>query len=113
VTERQFSQVIMPKLSDLYLAARLNYFSDCNLLDEVPKLNGFFSLYPRECGRMNQVLYASTNTFLPGLMDFLGVSHATGSKDLRNGKKGLHFDPWRRRVRSRFFSMTRMHCGRS
>jgi len=62
-----------------FLAKRLGYFADCNLLDSVPKVNGFFSLYPRECGELNSAWYVSTNPCPPRLADFLGVSQVTAS----------------------------------
>lgn len=62
---------------DSYLAARLGYYCNCNLLDAVPKVNGFFALYPYECDQMTQLLYLSTNKSFPRLQDFLCVSHVT------------------------------------
>ena len=48
------------------------------LRDEVPKVNGFFSIYPRECGELNSILYVSTNVCPPALADFMSVSQLTG-----------------------------------
>ncbi len=45
----------------------------------MPKVNGFFSLYPRECGELNSVLYGSTNAGFPRLADFLSVSQITAA----------------------------------
>jgi hypothetical protein len=60
-----------------YLAKRLGFFSNCNLLDDVPKVNGFFSLSPREFDAFNQTLYSQTNLSFPKVYDFLSVSHET------------------------------------
>lgn len=60
-----------------FVVKRLGYFADCNVLDVVPKVNGFFSIYPLEGGELNALLYLSTNTCSPGLADFMGVSHVT------------------------------------
>ncbi len=60
-----------------FLVKRLGYFADCNLLDGVPKTDGFFSLYPRHCGELNLLLYGSTNADYPHLQDFLAVSQVT------------------------------------
>ncbi len=57
-----------------YLTSRTAMYSNCNLLDRVPKIDGFFSLYVRDEGTINQILYASTNYVFEGLMDFLGVT---------------------------------------
>ncbi len=47
-------------------------FSDCNLLDKIPKVNGFFSIHPREEAAVARLLYGSNS--LPRLEEFLGVS---------------------------------------
>lgn len=60
-----------------YLARRLGYFSNCNLLDKVPKVTGFFSLYPYEAYQISRLLYLNTNSSFPRLSDFLGVSQVT------------------------------------
>jgi hypothetical protein len=60
----------------------LGCFADCNLLDGVPKVNGFFSLYPAQSGELTSVLYASTNASFPRLADFMGVSQITSPRDV-------------------------------
>ena len=47
-------------------------FSDCNLLDKIPKVNGFFSIHLREEAAVARLLYAGAP--LPRLEEFLGVS---------------------------------------
>ncbi len=59
-----------------FLAKRLAFFSNCNLLDGVPKVDGFFSIYSREAFDVASLLYGSTNVY-PKLMDFLSVSQQT------------------------------------
>ena len=60
-----------------FLAKRLGYCANCNLLDAVPKVDGFFSLVPRESDHVISVLYGATNANFPKLNDFLGVSQIT------------------------------------
>ena len=60
-----------------YLAKRLGYCANCNLLDAVPKVDGFFSLVPRESDGLISLLYGATNANFPKLNDFLGVSQIT------------------------------------
>lgn len=57
-----------------FLAKRLGYCANANLLDRVPKVDGFFSLAPREFDRLLSTVYAAPNTNWAGLEDFLGVS---------------------------------------
>jgi hypothetical protein len=60
-----------------YLAKRLGYCANCNLLDAVPKVDGFFSLLPHESDDLISLLYGATNACFPKLNDFLGVSQIT------------------------------------
>jgi hypothetical protein len=65
-----------------FLAKRLGYCANCNLLDGVPKVDGFFSLTPRETDDVLSLFYTTTNAdFLP-LEDFLGVSHITAPGEM-------------------------------
>ena len=68
---------IVTSQKDNFLVKRLGYFANCNLLDDVPKVNGFFSLYPRECGELNSVLYGQPWENYPRLNDFMSVSQIT------------------------------------
>jgi len=79
--EKQFRGVVLPDVKANYLAKRLGYFADCNLLDAVPKVDGFFSLTPRECGELYSALYVSGVSCGEGLPDFLSVSHMTAPGD--------------------------------
>jgi hypothetical protein len=60
-----------------FLVKRLGYCANCNLLDAVPKVDGFFSLLPRESDALISLLYGATNANFPKLNDFLGVSQIT------------------------------------
>jgi hypothetical protein len=60
-----------------FLAKRLGYCANGNLLDAVPKVDGFFSLVPRESDGLISLLYGATNATFPKLNDFLGVSQIT------------------------------------
>ncbi len=73
----KFRGFIMSNPKDNLLVKRLGYFADCNVLDGVPKVDGFFSLYPRECDELNSVLYGSANDHFPHLADFMSVSQIT------------------------------------
>jgi hypothetical protein len=60
-----------------FLRNRLAGRADCNLLDSLPVVDGFFSLTPREVSRVTSLPYAESGYLTPALMDFLGVSHMT------------------------------------
>lgn len=59
-----------------FLAKRLGYCANANLLDAVPKVDGFFSLTTRENNDLFTLMYGTTNDF-SRLEDFLGVSQKT------------------------------------
>jgi hypothetical protein len=64
-----------------YLAKRSGYVANANLLDGVPKVDGFFSLTTRENDGMFSLVYGATNEF-PRVEDFLGVSQITAPDDI-------------------------------
>ena len=61
-------------LRDDYLRGRLGFFSNCNLLDRLSKIDGFYSLYIREADEVISGLYKKP---ADPLMDFLGVAQVT------------------------------------
>ena len=60
-----------------FLAKRAGYCGNVNLLDAVPKVDGFFSITPRESDDVLSLFYATTNADFPRLEDFMGVSQIT------------------------------------
>lgn len=62
--------------SDL-LGKRLALWSNLNLLEGAPKVNGSSTLQVREQMEVQSLLYASTNADWPSLADFLSVSLST------------------------------------
>jgi hypothetical protein len=67
----------LPGLDETYLRNRLALRVNCNLLDEVPQIDGFYSLTPREVWRVTALPYDHPERSFPGLLDFLGVGQAT------------------------------------
>jgi hypothetical protein len=61
-------------LKTTYLLEREVFLSDCNLLDNFPKVDGFFSLYLRETDKILWLLDAHNGAELDSLEDFLCVS---------------------------------------
>jgi hypothetical protein len=76
-----------------FLIGRLAYGADCNLLDAVPKVDGFFSLMPRECDEFQSLLYTATNADFPRLDDFLGVSQMTAPDQIYHWQSRSNFLP--------------------
>jgi hypothetical protein len=62
-----------------YRQRRATLFANCNLLDNIPKLDGFFPLYLRIHMPIFWRLYDDTNAPPSPLLDFLGVSQMTSA----------------------------------
>ena len=77
----QFIQLALRSPEKNFLAKRLGYCANCNLLDGVPKVDGFFSLTPRENDDLISLFYGTTNDF-PRLADFMGVSQITAPDEI-------------------------------
>jgi len=75
--QKKFTQFILSDLQNNFLVKRLGFYADCNVLDGVPKTDGFFSLYPREVGELAGALYTTTNPAPAHLADFMSVSQQT------------------------------------
>jgi hypothetical protein len=73
----QFIHFAASNPKENYLAKRAGYCADVNLLDAVPKVDGFFSLTPRESDDVLAYFYRTTNADFPRLEDFMGVSQIT------------------------------------
>lgn len=93
LADLRFTQVTTRDPADNLIVKRLGYFANCNLLDDVPKVNGFFSLYPREIGELMSVLYGATNLNPAGLYDFMGVAQITAPEQFYEWRARTHFLP--------------------
>ena len=78
----RLNHVTLTNAVEDFLYSRMSLFANANLLDRIPKVDGFFSLYVRGQDQVRSLLYASTNTSLPKLQNFLGVSQTTSENSL-------------------------------
>ena len=78
----KFHTTILSNSFEAVLGLRLGLYDNCNLLENIPKIDGFYSLYLPEERDVRFRLYPSTNTVRPALADFLGVSQLTSSANL-------------------------------
>ena len=78
MTKQSHDVVYSSMLTDTYddfLGRRFALLGDCNILDDIPVPDGFYSLYIKEQRALFTRLFLSpTNAFPTGLADFLGVS---------------------------------------
>jgi hypothetical protein len=76
-----------------FLAKRIGYCANINLLDGVPKVDGFFSLTPRGFDNLLSLVYSVTNGDFSGLEDFMGVSQYSAPTNLLGWQPRAHFLP--------------------
>jgi hypothetical protein len=76
-----------------FLAKRAGYCANVNLLDGVPKVDGFFSLTPRESDDVLSLFYRTTNADFPRLEDFMGVSQITAPDEMLKWQARANFLP--------------------
>ena len=76
-----------------FLAKRAGYCANANLLDAVPKVDGFFSLTPRASDDVLALFYRTTSADFPRLEDFLGVSQITAPGELLQWQARTNFLP--------------------
>src|ERR1044071_1704014 len=60
-----------------FIVSRSALFLNCNLLDSIPQVHGFFPLSLRKSEKVSEALDASESRPLPSLYDFLGISQMT------------------------------------
>ena len=76
-----------------FLAKRVGYCANANLLDAVPKVDGFFSLTPREFDGLLTTIYRATNGNWSGLEDFMGVAQTTAPDNVLAWQARINFLP--------------------
>jgi hypothetical protein len=64
-----------------YLCHRLSLYDNCNLLDGIPKVDGFFPLCLRQEEAVRSQLYPTPAAFRTNLAEFLSVSQVTAEGD--------------------------------
>jgi hypothetical protein len=89
---RQFSQTAVADPVAGYVGQRLGLFANCNLLDNIPKIDGFYSLFVREEQEVRLELYQPDQP-LPPLADFLGVGQITAEGKLMDWQARPTFMP--------------------
>lgn len=78
---------------NLYLGQRAVLLANCNLLERIPKVNGFFTLHLREEYSVESLLYEEPDRRFPAMENFLGVSQTTSSTQLFKWNERTNFLP--------------------
>ncbi len=93
MAEWQFVHSAIASPQNNFLVGRLALGANCNLLDSVPKVDGFFSLTPRENDDVLSLFYSWTNADYPGLENFMGVSQITAPDQIYHWQSRPNFLP--------------------
>jgi len=93
MAEWQFVHSAISNPQNNFLIGRLAYGADCNLLDAVPKVDGFLSLTPRGNDDVLSLFYTRTNADFPGLENFMGVSQITAPDQIYHWQSRSNFLP--------------------
>ena len=89
----QFVHTAITNAANSYLIGRLAAGADCNLLDGLPKVDGFLSLMPRQCDDFQTLIYWFTNVDYPRLDDFMGVSQISSPEQIYQWRARRTFLP--------------------
>jgi len=80
-----------PSAFDLYLGQRTELFNDCNLLELIPKVDGFYPMYLSRQSRLAEWL--DSQDYHPQLAAFLGVSQLASPGQLFHWETQTNFMP--------------------
>jgi hypothetical protein len=77
-----------------YLLNRSLFLANCNLLDGVPKVDGFFSLYLRHIDKVLSLFDTNSEASLAGLEDVMAVSHTIAPGKVFDWVPRPSYIPW-------------------
>jgi hypothetical protein len=72
----------LPNIEKTYLGHRLGLLGDCNLLDGIPQVHGFFSLAPGAINDVTSLSYAEPEQDFSPLLDFAGASQVSSGEKI-------------------------------
>jgi uncharacterized membrane protein YecN with MAPEG domain len=91
---RQMYYNSAPSLSDNFLLDRSVFLANCNLLDGVPKVDGFFSLYLRHIDKVLSLFDTHSEARLAGLEDVMAVSRTIAPGKVFDWVPRPSYLPW-------------------
>lgn len=90
--ESTMDNLVNSDLLTLYQGQRAELFSDCNLLNHIPKVGGFMTLHLAEEHKVAGLLQSKKAA--PGLAQFLGVSQIASPNKLFVWEPQKNYMPW-------------------
>jgi hypothetical protein len=91
--EVTMNNLVNPDLLQLYTGQRTELFSDCNLLNGIPKVGGFMSLHVAAEQKI-EVLLQTGIAPPPAVVEFLGISQIASPRKLFAWNAQTNFMPW-------------------
>jgi hypothetical protein len=83
-----------PEVTTNYLIDRAVFLANCNLLDGVPKVDGFFSLYLRHIDTVLRLFDTHAEASLAGLADVMAVSQTIAPGKVFDWVPRPSYIPW-------------------
>jgi hypothetical protein len=83
-----------PEATTNYLLDRAVFLANCNLLDGVPKVDGFFSLYLRHIDKVLSLFDTHSEASLAGLEDVMAVSQTIAPGKVFDWVPRPSYIPW-------------------
>jgi hypothetical protein len=77
--QQHFYEHALSDVQNNYLLYRLGLFMNCNLLEGIPQVQGFFALTPREINLLTAAPLVWTNENFSALFDFVGVTQISST----------------------------------
>ncbi len=90
---RVFYNLGPTNLVEGYVGRRLGLDRNCNLIDDIPKVDGFYSLYLAEEKAVEVRLYGADDRPRPELADFLGVSQVSAKGNILDWEARTNYLP--------------------
>lgn len=84
--EHKLHTVVFENPVQTYLSYRLGCFANCNMIDNIPKVDGFFPLYLRNHADFIDHLAAADTNLQSVWVDFMGVCQVTKSGTMYSWK---------------------------
>ena len=79
--QNKFERTFLTDARNTYLGQRLGLYYNCNLLEGIPKADGFFPLYLREPFEVSYLLYSVTNGYSPVIADLMAISEVSAENN--------------------------------
>ncbi|MBI3876593.1 MAG: YfhO family protein [Verrucomicrobia bacterium] len=78
----EFHQKLLKDPFNTYVLQRVGMYDNCNLLENLAKVDGFWALHLREERAVQAVIFATTNSARPAMAGFLGVAQITSPTNI-------------------------------